>query len=504
MGGVRAVAWTMAPLALLLAGCFDSTPPDGAYACAAPPTECPPGLLCASDRRCRRHELPDSVDMASSIIGDGGGDGGGPDLLPSTCGDGKLDGDETDVDCGGSCLPCDVPRTCKVSGDCSTNSCNGGRCELATAPPFWRPLPLMANERVSPTVLATPDRALLAIGGGDSMNPISNTVERYDINSGTWGPFAATVLARSAGAGGIVGGKPYVAGGLGNESQLEVYDSVSNMWSVVSNNIGFQIDQAGFVVSGDALYVFGGLSAPGAVTDAVNRFTPATGWTALALMTPRRALGGALGSDGLIYAVGGNDGTRAVTTAQRYSTVSGQWSDGVALPAAADNLGLAAAADGRLYAVGGNVAGAPVATVNAYRPGDDRWTALAPLQNPRAGLGVVTGADGLVYAIGGGRTGATALRDVEAYGPTVQLAPSPLHAGTAPTASGSNFAAGAKVLVYGGPVSSGTPIASGNSDGTGVLAPISLPAFTGAGSFLITFVDSRSRYPIVVAVTVLP
>jgi hypothetical protein len=86
----------------------------------------------------------------------------------------------------------------------------------------------------------------------------------------------------------------------------------------------------------------------------------------------------------------------------------------------------------------------------------------------------------------------------------VQLAPSPLHAGTAPMASGSNFAAGATVRVYGGAVASGPPIASGTSDGTGVLAPLTLPAFAGAGNFLLTFVDSRSRYPVVIAVTVMP
>jgi hypothetical protein len=489
--------WAM--LSLCLAGCFNSAAPDGIYACAVTPPRCPPGLICASDNRCRRHELI----LDASVRLDLGTPG---DLaMPSTCSDGKLDGDETDVDCGGSCAPCDVTRACKINGDCQTNNCDTMRCELATSPPFWRALPSMMHAHVNPTVVATPDRAILAIGGGDSaLNAISNVVERYAVDAGNWSPFAPTVLARSGGAAGFVAGKLYVAGGLGNENQLEAYDAGSMTWSVISTDIGFQIDQAGFVVQGGALIVFGGLSMPNVVGGAVNRFVPGTGWAALAQLIPRRSLGGALGSDGLIYAVGGNDGTQALAVAQRYAMVSGQWSAALWLPVATDSLGLATAPDGRLFAVGGNVAGAPVAAVYAYRPGDTRWTKLATLQNPRVNLGVATGGDGLVYAVGGARAGMASLSDVEAYGPVLQVMPSPVKAGAAATASGSNFAAGAQVLIYGGSAATGTPIANGTTDASGVLAPVPLPPFAGAGSFTLTAVDSRSRYPVTIAVTVTP
>src|SRR5262245_2378076 len=38
----------------------------------------------------------------------GGGDDGPPEMAVSTCSDKKLDGDETDIDCGGSCSSCAV------------------------------------------------------------------------------------------------------------------------------------------------------------------------------------------------------------------------------------------------------------------------------------------------------------------------------------------------------------------------------------------------------------
>ena len=47
------------------------------------------------------------------------------------CDDRVLDGDETDVDCGGSCMPCPVAAGCRVDADCQTR-CDGGRCAAPT------------------------------------------------------------------------------------------------------------------------------------------------------------------------------------------------------------------------------------------------------------------------------------------------------------------------------------------------------------------------------------
>lgn len=45
------------------------------------------------------------------------------------CQDGYFDGDETDVDCGGSCpVRCGAGRGCSVDGDCALGACVAGRC----------------------------------------------------------------------------------------------------------------------------------------------------------------------------------------------------------------------------------------------------------------------------------------------------------------------------------------------------------------------------------------
>jgi len=53
--------------------------------------------------------------------------------LPSTCSDGIKDGNETDVDCGGSCKPCATGFECMTGADCQSGVCFGvfgpARCQ---------------------------------------------------------------------------------------------------------------------------------------------------------------------------------------------------------------------------------------------------------------------------------------------------------------------------------------------------------------------------------------
>ncbi|MCL2325593.1 MAG: lamin tail domain-containing protein [Proteobacteria bacterium] len=47
------------------------------------------------------------------------------------CSDGIKNGDETDVDCGGSCGRCALNMVCKSNADCESENCDGGRCGAA-------------------------------------------------------------------------------------------------------------------------------------------------------------------------------------------------------------------------------------------------------------------------------------------------------------------------------------------------------------------------------------
>jgi hypothetical protein len=51
----------------------------------------------------------------------------------TTCPNGVLDGDETDVDCGGSCAAdCEQGQACAANADCVSRNCEGGVCGAGT------------------------------------------------------------------------------------------------------------------------------------------------------------------------------------------------------------------------------------------------------------------------------------------------------------------------------------------------------------------------------------
>src|SRR5262249_40338049 len=51
----------------------------------------------------------------------------------ATCRDGRRNGAETDVDCGGGTCPrCQDGKTCRVANDCVSGTCPNGRCVTCT------------------------------------------------------------------------------------------------------------------------------------------------------------------------------------------------------------------------------------------------------------------------------------------------------------------------------------------------------------------------------------
>jgi len=67
------------------------------------------------------------TDCADGVCGEGG------HCAPATCDDGVQNGDETDADCGGSCEPCGEGLGCASGADCADGVCGeGGHCAPAT------------------------------------------------------------------------------------------------------------------------------------------------------------------------------------------------------------------------------------------------------------------------------------------------------------------------------------------------------------------------------------
>ena len=150
-------------------------------------------------------------------------------------------------------------------------------------------------------------RIYLAGGAGGAM--LGNELEVYDPAANRWTTLASMSCARNHTAGGVIGGKLYVAGGRpGNQSCLEVYDPATNVWTKKASMPTGRSGIAGGVIGG-CLYVFGGEGNPAdasGIFHEVEAYEPATeSWTRLPPMqTGRHGISAAVFGNS-IYLPGG-------------------------------------------------------------------------------------------------------------------------------------------------------------------------------------------------------
>ena len=100
--------------------CDDGAPNGGETDVDCGGADCAPctlGGACESDGDC----ASESCDVDAGVC------------VAEHCGNGELDADETDVDCGGAgCAPCEGGESCQDGGDCASTVCDGGTCTTAS------------------------------------------------------------------------------------------------------------------------------------------------------------------------------------------------------------------------------------------------------------------------------------------------------------------------------------------------------------------------------------
>ncbi len=84
--------------------------------CGGPCSKCPDGKTCGSNGDCAGKSCWGGVCQP-------------PPVQMPTCDDKAKNGNESDVDCGGSCPKCPDNRACGQDSDCTSNSCQGNKCE---------------------------------------------------------------------------------------------------------------------------------------------------------------------------------------------------------------------------------------------------------------------------------------------------------------------------------------------------------------------------------------
>jgi Kelch motif/Galactose oxidase, central domain len=420
--------------------------------------------------------------------------------LSAACTDGVLDGDETDVDCGGSCPACGVGETCSGPSSCVTGVCDAAVCELASGPPSWVPIASMPLARIGAGAALGSDGRVYVYGGAmlDQAMPFTE-VDAYDAASDTWS--AAPALS-----------SPVDRMGYGTTGDGEIYSIAGNyfadpvatvqsflpgaaQWLTAPPLPAVRGSLASAVDAHGTIYAIGG-DTGSATTDELDAFSGA--WTTRAPMpTSRTNLAAARASDGTLVAVGGHDegGVAHYATAEAYDPSGDTWAELPAMSVARSDLAAATGADGRVYAVGGYDGAVASADVEAYRAGAPAWIELPPLSVGRDTCMATTAADGRVLVFGGKlpTPASGAYATAEAYGPSIALAQAAGATGDSVTISGSNFAANATVQLSFDAVP--VELVATGADGSFAGVAVAVPALA-AGLHAVHAIDDRSQYPV--------
>lgn len=344
---------------------------------------------------------------------------------PDHCMDNAQEAPETDLDCGGDCMPCDLGQHCSVPSDCATGTCDAGTCRAGT----WSTSMAMPTPRSEIAAVAADDGKIYVIGGlvGGSA---SSVVEAYDPGANSWTTRAPMLTPRyglSAVLGSdhkiyAIGGNYASAGNAGASVIAEVYDPATNAWaSLPSLPIGRYQLAAAFV--GDTVYATGGYDgATGHVLGTVAALQiGAASWTILpdAMTTARHDHAAIAMPDGKIYAAGGmhdlvGDELDAFEVMQPGTP---GWNTATPMPTPRKSLAFAALG-ASLYAISGSpyvgTGQQYTRVVEVYDTVGHTWSQVTSLPLGRFDAAAVS-LGGKIYVIGGHRetaTGSTASVDV--------------------------------------------------------------------------------------------
>src|SRR5687768_18598777 len=82
--------------------------------------------------------------------------------IEASCSDVVKNGDETGIDCGGSCTALCPGATCSADADCVTGRCEG-TCELEDL--AWQPGPSLIRPRYDHACATRSDGTVVVVGG---------------------------------------------------------------------------------------------------------------------------------------------------------------------------------------------------------------------------------------------------------------------------------------------------------------------------------------------------
>ncbi|XP_030835316.1 kelch-like protein 3 isoform X2 [Strongylocentrotus purpuratus] len=196
---------------------------------------------------------------------------------------------------------------------------------------------------------------------------------------------------------------------------VEVYDFKEETWTQAAEMPSRRC-RAGVAVLNGMVYAVGGFNGSLRVRT-VDVYDPVRNmWSSVASMEARRSTLGVAVLNGMIYAVGGFDGTTGLSSVEAYDPKMNEWRPVAQMNTRRSSVGVAVL-NGFLYAVGGYDGASRhcLSSVERYDPADNKWSTVAEMSTRRSGAGVGV-VDGLLYAVGG-HDGPMVRKSVEVYNP---------------------------------------------------------------------------------------
>jgi len=455
----------------------------------------------------------------------------------SRCTDATKDGDESDIDCGGTvCGKCPMDKSCGTGADCISNSCVSTMCTPASGPPDWISGASMQYGREQ-HALVTSKGKVYAIGGTEWYDASGDTragqsVEVYTPSyltsspGGTWA-FAPSLLNAAVSLGATVRSDGTIVKSGGWYSDLSDTEEANTesllppaaSWSARTDYpVARQGLRAATGSDGNAYFVGGGPLNAGNCSNQLYRWnllTPDT-WTAMPSMANNRCdLAFVADATGRLWAFNGRLNTTlngtGITSIESWKPGDASWAtSSISLTNRYYNTG-ALGADGRIYLIGGEMSNAFIATnqtVTAFKSNRIVFLPTPPFTSiSRAAA--TQGPDGRIY-LTGGRTTLTNTTPTEflyMYGPYITLSTVSGKSGSTVLVTCKNFAAGSTIKLYWDSVS-GNPVVTAGSvtNASGDLAStlsFTVPAATQTVHKIIG-IDERAAYPVSADFTVTP
>jgi N-acetylneuraminic acid mutarotase len=169
--------------------------------------------------------------------------------------------------------------------------------------------------------LVMPETRAIYVAGGSDETMTLNSVERFDVTSGTWDPITPLSSKRTDVAlAGSPDGKLYAVGGTDDSvilTSVERFDSVTNRWTKLAD-MTTKRQCAGAVVADNKLFVVGGHDGVSPIST-VEMYDPLQNrWKKMAEMAFKRQSGGVAVLENKIFALGGTDSKEKLSSLYCY------------------------------------------------------------------------------------------------------------------------------------------------------------------------------------------